>query len=133
MKWRLTLTVWWMNFASLLAHWMLSFGNPDSVASSLAPAVRVLNKNGSIVRSSPGVTPSLWPPLVAARMNTGKPSTTWLLLVTTKRTWDAYGSLGEEPGEEAPMWCTLSFQEPARGPNNDVKMSNRSRSGTLAG
>src|SRR6267142_6865204 len=109
MKWALTLTLWWMNFATLLAHWMLRCGQAVSRADSLPPGVRILSKHGSIVRSSAEGIPSRWLPLGLPLMNTEKPSITWFLLQNTRRTWDSPGLLGEESGAERVMLCTLSF------------------------
>ena len=36
------------------------------------------------------------------------------------------GYPGAENGEEPGIWCTLSFQEPARGPRNEEKIWSRS-------
>src|SRR5229473_7521662 len=99
MKWALRLTVWWMNFATLLAHWMLRCGRVGYRDASLLPTDRVLNKSGCIVRTFPGVTPSQWPPLVLPLTSTGKRSTTWLLLLRTNGMWDLPGSIGAENGE----------------------------------
>src|SRR6267142_236337 len=115
----LRLTRWWMNFATLLAHWMLRCGQRVSRVDFRPPVVRVLSSSGSIVRSSPAVTRSLWPPLVFRLTNTEKPSITWLLLQSTNATWDLPGVIGEESGEERLMWFTLSFQEPHSGQNSE--------------
>src|SRR6266849_3799889 len=116
MTWALQLTVWWMNFATLLATWMLRFGTLAYRVDLRRASVRILSRQGSIVRTSPAVIPSLWPPLVIQLTSTAKHSTTWLLLANTKPMWVPRGWSGKENGEGAQMWCTLSFQEPARGP-----------------
>ena len=51
MTWLLALTVSWMNFATLLASWMLRFGGLVSKEGSLQLTVRLLSKNGSIAAS----------------------------------------------------------------------------------
>ncbi len=122
MKWVFHLITWLMNFVTLLANWMLQSHALDSWVGSHQLTVRVLSKNGCIVRSSPAGTLSQWPPLVHQLTNTGKRSTTWFLLQTTNETWDSPGLSGEENGEEMQMWFTLSFQEPARGPRNEEKI-----------
>src|SRR6267378_273315 len=116
LRWALPLIHSLMNFVSLLSHWMLPSPIPVSLVGSHHVAVRILSKNGSIVRMSPGATITLWPPLVLPLTNTGKRSTMWFLLQTTNATLGSRGWTGEENGEELQMWCTLSFQEPQRGP-----------------
>jgi len=118
----LALTVSWMNFATLLASWMLRFGDLVSKEGSLQLTVRVLSKNGSIVRTSPAVTLSQWPPLVHRLTNTGKHSTTWFLLQSTNRTLERLGFPGEANGGAFQIWFTLSFQEPAREPSKREKI-----------
>src|SRR5258708_32830048 len=111
MRWVLTLTIWWMNFATRLSHLMLRCGEAAFKDDSLAQGVRVVSKFGSIVRTSPGGILSPWHPLVLPLMNMAKPSTTWFLLHNTRRTWASPGFLGAESGEENLMQCTLNFQE----------------------
>src|SRR5882762_5736612 len=111
MRWALTLTTWWMNFAVRLSSWMLRFGEPDYKGGSPVLAVRVLSRHGSIVRTSAAGIPSQWFPLVLPHMNMEKPSTTWLLLQSIKPTSERPGGPGEESGRVQVMWCTLSFQE----------------------
>src|SRR5437899_8700947 len=126
MTWLVRLTVWWMNFATLLASWMLRFGTPASAAISPQLIVRMLSKNGSIVRTSPGGTLSQWPPLVHRLTSTEKLSTTWFLLASINETLDSRGLNGVANGEEMQMWFTLSFQEPQRGPYDAGKPGPRS-------
>src|SRR5713101_2183645 len=122
MKWLLPLTVSWMNFATQLASWMLWLHDRGLWVGLLQPTVRVLSKNGSIVRTSPVVIPSLWPPLVLPLMNMQKRSTTWCLLMNINPMLETSGFHGEENGVERVIWCTLNFQEPARGPKNEEKI-----------
>src|SRR5229473_3066699 len=112
MTWVLLLVVWWMNFATLLASWMLRCGSRVSKVDLRAPGVRVLSRQGSIVRTSPAVTPSLWPPLVFQLTNTAKHSTTWFLLQSTRKTLATPGNNGAESGADELTSFTLSFQEP---------------------
>ena len=121
MKWPLTLTVLLMRFATLLASWMLRFGEAVSKDALPPPFVRILSKRGSIVRSSPAVIPTQWPPLVFQHTNTVKHSITWLLLESRNVTLDSRGWTGEENGEGIQMTFTLNFQEPARGPKPAAK------------
>ncbi len=123
MSWALRLTVWWMNFATELAHLMLRCGALVYRDDLRPPIVRILNKNGSIVRTSPVVIPSLWPPLVLQPMSTERPSITWLLLQSTRGMSDLHGLTGAASGEDQQMWCILSFQEPARGPLPEAGIS----------
>src|SRR5712664_841462 len=115
MTWRFRLTVWWMRFATRLANWMLSSPARDSLAASHLLTVRILSKNGCIVRTCPAATLSQWPPLVHQLTSTEKRSITWFLLQTINATSDSPGSIGVVNGEEPRMWFTLSFQAPARG------------------
>src|SRR5437867_12782304 len=116
MRCLLALTVWWMNFATLLASWMLRFGGLVSKEGSLQLTVRLLSKNGSIVRTSPAVTLSQCPPLVHPLTNTGKHSTTWFLLQSTNRPLGSLGFAGEANGGASQMGFTLSTPGPPRGP-----------------
>jgi len=123
MSWALRLTVWWMNFATRLATWMLLCGRVGCKDDSLLPTDRVLNKSGCIVRTSQVATPSLWPPLVLPLTSTGKRSTTWLLLHRTNAMLGSLGLNGAVSGEDLRMWFILSYQEPARGPQLQEKTS----------
>src|SRR5229473_1686015 len=109
----LRLLVWLMNCATLLGSLMLRFHEQASLGVSQAGTVRVLTKQGSIVRTSPGERPSQWPPLVFPLTSTEKPSITWFLLTNTSlmsaRSGSAWAGNGVAPG----IWFTLSFQEPA--------------------
>src|SRR5216683_6781826 len=125
MIWALRLSTLLMNFASQLANLMLRFGHRASVVDSQVRTVRVLSKNGFIVRISSGATISQWPPLVVQLTNMGKRSTTWFLLQNINPMWDSPGLSGAENGEEPEMWFTLSFQEPARGPRSAENHSSR--------
>src|SRR6266851_2934264 len=111
----LRLLVWWMNFATRLGSWMLQFHERASLGVSQAGTVRVVTKQGSIVRTSPGAPPSQWPPLVFPLMSTEKPSITWFLLTNTKVMSEPIGYPWAGNGAVPEMWFTLNFQEPARG------------------
>src|SRR5467141_1588694 len=104
MGWAFRLVDLWMRFATLLASWMLPSPTAVSLAGSRQLTVRIVSKNGSIVRSSPGAILSQWPPLVVLLTSTGKRSTTWFLLQSINETLDSRGSLGAENGEELQMW-----------------------------
>src|SRR5882762_2411177 len=123
LKWAFPLVVLLMRFATLLANWMLPSPTRGSWGGSHRRTVRVLSKNGCIVRTSPAATITQWPPLVHPLTNTGKRSTTWFLLQSINETWDSRGFPGEENGAEPQMWFTLSFQEPQRGPLSEEKTS----------
>src|SRR5258708_581180 len=112
MTWRLILTVWWMNFATQLASWMLPCGNPDSKGTSRRPGVRLLSRQGSIVPIFPDAPLSRLPSLAFPLMSTEKRSTMWFLLPNTRPMLDRPGSHGAENGAAPQMWFTLSFQEP---------------------
>src|SRR5882762_3523596 len=123
--WALPLITWLMNSATQLANWMLPSPDLGSWVGSRVLTVRVLSRNGSIVRTSRDGTISQWPPLVHQLTNTGKRSTTWFLLQSINETLDSPGLTGEENGEAMQMWFTLSFQEPARGPRSEERRSSR--------
>src|SRR6266849_659762 len=112
----LRLLVWWMNCATRLGSWMLQFHDRASLGVSQAGTVRVVTKQGSIVRTSPAEPPSQWPPLVFPLTSTEKPSITWFLLTNTRGMLERTGARGGENWAVPTTWVTVSVQAPARGP-----------------
>src|SRR5437867_2208705 len=100
----LRLLVSWMNFATRLGNLMLRFHERASLGVSQAGTVRVLTRQGSIVRTSPGEPPSRWPPLVFPLTSTEKLSTTWFLLTNIRMTSEHTGSPWAENGAVPEMW-----------------------------
>src|SRR6266496_4386828 len=98
-------------------------------AVSQSGTVRVLTKQGSIVRTSPAEPPSRWPPLVFPLTSTEKPLITWFLLTNTRMTSEPTGSPWAENGAGPEMWFTLNFQEPARAPERAGKLRRANPSG----